>query len=99
MPTNKPWYWSKNWWANYKKYHWTTKAKSERADRNTARNRAEEEWKVHKWDGKNVDHIKPLSKWWSNSKSNTRVISEKKNKQMWAAIANKNKWKGYKKNT
>jgi len=33
-----------------------------------------------------VDHIKPLSKWWSNKPSNLRVISRKKNFAMWAKL-------------
>jgi len=32
---------------------------------------------IPKW--KTVDHIKPLSKWWSNKLSNLRVVSKKVN--------------------
>ena len=83
--------------ANYKKYWWTKKAKEDRAARNTARNRAEAAGKVKKWDGKHIDHIKPLSKWGSNNPGNTRVISAKANQRAGARIANKNKWSWYKK--
>jgi len=82
---------------NYKKYHWTEKAKKERAERNRARNSAMKKWKVKKWDGKEIDHKKPLSKGWSKSDKNTRVLSRKTNRKLWAKIANKNKWSWYKK--
>jgi hypothetical protein len=35
--------------------------------------------KVHKGDGKAVDHIKPLSKGGGNSKDNYRVVPERQN--------------------
>lgn len=91
MPTNSPDYWSKNGWANYKKYQGSKKAKKQRASRNTARNRAMASWKVKKWDWKEIDHKKPLSSWWTNAASNLRVISRKKNRQLGAAIANRKK--------
>jgi hypothetical protein len=33
-----------------------------------------------------VDHIKPLSKGWTNAKKNLRVISRKKNFALWAKL-------------
>ncbi len=96
MPTNKKWYWSKNWWANYKKYQWTDKAKKDRAARNKARREAERKGKVRKWDWKHIDHIKPLSKGGSRSTKNTRVVSAKANQRAWAKIANKRKGSWYK---
>ena len=54
-------------------------------------------WRVKKWDGKDVDHKKPLAKWWKTTKKNIRVVSRKTDRKGWAAIANKKKWKGYKK--
>lgn len=78
---------------NYKKYWGNPKAIKDRSDRTTARRRAIREWKVKKWDWKEIDHIKPLSKGWSNNPSNLRVISRKKNRQLWAKIANRNKAK------
>lgn len=83
--------------ANYKKYWGTDKAKKDRAARNKARRDAMKKWKVKKWDWKEIDHKKPLSKWGSKKASNTRVLSRTANRKRWAAIANKNKWKGYKK--
>lgn len=93
MPSNSKEYQEKN----YKKYWWSKKTMKKRAARNTARNRAIAAWKAKKWDGKHVDHIKPLSKWWSNNPSNTRVISAKKNMKDWAKIVNsmKNRKKNY----
>lgn len=84
---------------NYQKYWWNTKAKKDRAARNTARNRAIADWKVKKWDWLEIDHKKPLSKWWTNNSNNLRVVSRKTNRRLWAAIANKNKGSWYKKNT
>jgi len=44
--------------------------------------------------GKQVDHKRPLSKWGSNSSSNLRIISAKKN----ASLGAKSKvWMSYKK--
>lgn len=94
MPTNKKWYWSKNWWANYKKYQWTDKAKKDRAARNKARREAERKGKVRKWDWKEVHHKnwKPQD----NRKKNVSVVTRKYNRQDWAKKANKSKWKWYK---
>ena len=66
--------------AYYDKYHGTAKAKKQRAARNKARREAEKEGKVHKGDGKEVDHKKPLSKGGSNAKSNRRIVSRKTNR-------------------
>lgn len=74
--------------ANYKKYWGSKKTMKKRAARNTARNRAIADWKASKGDGTHVDHIKPLSKGGSNNKSNTRVVSAKKNLVAWAKIVN-----------
>lgn len=84
MPSNSLEYQKKN----YSKYWWSKKTMKKRAARNTARNRMIAEWKASKWDGTHVDHKKPLAKWWTNSKSNLRVISAKKNMQDWAKIVN-----------
>lgn len=50
-----------------------------RTEQNAARNEAEKAGLVHKGDGKAVDHIKPLSKGGTNSKSNLRVVPERVN--------------------
>ncbi len=52
----------------------------DRAKRNSARRMLEEEGKVSKGDGKDVDHKKPLSKGGGNGKSNLRVTSKSSNR-------------------
>ena len=52
----------------------------ERAERNSARSEMEKAGKVHKGDGKDVDHTKPLSKGGSTSKSNLRVVPASSNR-------------------
>lgn len=54
--------------------------KKHRAMRNAARRELEREGKVHKGDGKDVDHKHMLKDGGSNSRSNLRVVSEKKNR-------------------
>ncbi len=51
--------------------------KKNRAKRNKARRQLEREGKVHKGDGKVVDHKKPLSKGGSTARSNLRVKDKK----------------------
>lgn len=64
----------------YRKYHASPKAKKQRAMRNQARREAMREGKVSKGDGKEVHHVKPLSKGGSNDKSNRRIVSRKTNR-------------------
>jgi hypothetical protein len=54
--------------------------KKARAARNKARAMLEREGKVHKGDGKDVDHKKPLSKGGTTSKGNLRVKSASSNR-------------------
>lgn len=49
----------------------------DRAQRNAARRKMEEEGKVHKGDGKHVDHTKGLKA--GNGKGNLKVMSAKSN--------------------
>ena len=70
MPTNSKDYNKKN----YKKYWWNKSAIQKRVKQNKARRMS---W-LKKWDKREADHIKPLSKWGSNTKSNIRIISRKK---------------------
>ena len=54
--------------------------KKKRAEQNAARREMEKAGKVHKGDGKAVDHIKPLSKGGSpTDRSNLRVVPERQN--------------------
>lgn len=64
----------------YEKYHASPKAKRERAMRNAARREMEEEGRVRKGDGKDVDHKRALSNGGSNARSNLRVVSTAKNR-------------------
>jgi 5-methylcytosine-specific restriction endonuclease McrA len=75
MATTKP-----NYKKLYKKYHSSRKAKTERNIRNQNRRRAKRAGTVHKGDGMEIDHIKPLSKGGSNNKSNLRIVSRKTNR-------------------
>ena len=66
--------------AEYKKYGGTEAYKKRRAKTNAVRRKFEREGKVHKGDGKDVDHKKPLSKGGTNAASNLKVISRSKNR-------------------
>lgn len=52
---------------------------AKRVENNKARRELEKEGLVHKGDGKEVDHRKPLSKGGSNDRSNLRVVPHSKN--------------------
>ena len=70
-----------NWKAIYEIYHGTKKAIKQRTKRNQARRLMEKKGRVKKGDGKEVDHIKPLSKGGGNSRNNLRVVSRKTNRR------------------
>jgi hypothetical protein len=57
----------------YDQYQGTEEQKKNRAKRNTARSKLEKSGSVSKGDGKDVDHVKPLSKGGSNDRSEERV--------------------------
>lgn len=59
--------------AEYKNYDGTDAVKKKRAQRNKARRMLEREGLVHKGDGKDVDHKKPLSKGGTTVRSNLAV--------------------------
>ena len=62
----------------YDSYHGTESQKKRRAARNTARRRLERAGRVHRGDGKDVDHKdgNPLN----NGSANIRVIDRSKNR-------------------
>ena len=62
----------------YDSYHGTDSQKKRRAARNKARRKLEQSGRVHKGDGKDVDHRdgNPLN----NSSANIRVIDQSKNR-------------------
>lgn len=64
----------------YANYQGTEEQKHNRALRNKARREMEEEGRVHKGDGKDVDHRKPLINGGSNARSNLRVQSKSNNR-------------------
>ena len=57
----------------YEQYQGTEEQKKNRAKRNKARREMERKGKVRKGDGKDVDHVKPLSKGGGTNASNLRV--------------------------
>lgn len=65
----------------YAAFHGKPEQVANRAARNHARLEATKSGSVKKGDGKEVDHIKPLSKGGSNSASNTRVVSRAVNRK------------------
>jgi hypothetical protein len=69
---------------NYKKEYANYQGKPEqianRSERNQARKAMEKAGKVHKGDGKDVDHKRPISKGGSNAKGNLRVQSKHVNR-------------------
>jgi hypothetical protein len=64
----------------YAEYHSNDEQKKNRAKRNAARRSMEKDGRVSKGDGKDVDHIKPLSKGGAAGKSNLRVLSRSVNR-------------------
>lgn len=69
---------------DYKKENLLYNSKPEqiknRSERTTARRQANAAGVTHKGDGKDIDHIVPLSKGGSNAKSNQRVVSQTANR-------------------
>lgn len=61
----------------YKDFHGKPEQKKNRAARNTARRKAG----LGVGNPKEADHVKPLSKGGSNSKSNVRVVSRATNRK------------------
>lgn len=64
----------------YKEYHASEKEKNKRVLRNAARREMARMGLVHKGDGKDVDHKKPLSKGGNNTRSNLRIQSRHNNR-------------------
>lgn len=64
---------SRNYAKEYQNYDGTPAVKKKRAQRNKARRMLEREGIVHKGDGKDVDHKKPLSKGGTTTRSNLQV--------------------------
>ena len=63
----------RNYQQEYKNYDGTPAVKKKRAQRNKARRMLEREGVVKKGDGKDVDHVTPLSKGGTSARSNLRA--------------------------
>lgn len=78
----------------YKKFWWGVQAIKDRVKRTLARRLMIKKWLVQKYDKtKEVDHIRWVKYW--NWKSNLRILSMKKNRQLWqkkATIARRKNW-------
>ncbi len=66
--------------TEYAKYHSKPEQRANRSSRTIARNEANASGRTSKGDGKDLDHVVPLSKGGSNSRSNTRVVSKSNNR-------------------
>lgn len=64
----------------YRDYHGKPEQIRNRSKRNGARRLAIKDGRARKGDGKEVDHIKPLSKGGTNSRKNLRVVSRRENR-------------------
>ena len=71
----------RNYKKEYRDYHGKPKQLADRVKRNTARHKAEKAGRVHKGDGKEIDHIRPLSKGGSNGPKNVRVVKRTTNRR------------------
>lgn len=79
MTTNPKGYMGAYYRKNKSKFN-NPKERKKRAVRNAARRKMEKAGRVHKGDGKEVDHIKSLKSGGSNKRSNLRVLTEKQNR-------------------
>lgn len=64
----------------YDLYHSRPEQRKNRSRRTIARNGAIKEGRVSRGDGKDLDHIKPISKGGGDGRSNTRVTSASNNR-------------------
>lgn len=64
----------------YKEYHASPEQRHNRSLRTTARNAAIADGRAARGDGKDLDHVRALSKGGSNAKSNQRMVSQHANR-------------------
>ena len=64
----------------YAKYHSQPEQIKNRSERTTLRRAANAAGVTHKGDGKDLDHVKPLSKGGANTMANTRVTTKAANR-------------------
>ena len=67
--------------SEYRKYHASKRAKTQRAQRNKNRRVMERAGRVRKGDGKEVDHKRPMAKGGGNGPKNLRVVSRRVNRK------------------
>jgi hypothetical protein len=72
MPTKR------NYKREYKKFHSSTAAKKDRASRNKVRRAATRTGRVHKGDGKDIDHKNGNPR--DNRSNNLRILSRSRNR-------------------
>lgn len=75
----------------YQEYHSKEESKSDRAARNKGRRILEAAGLVHKGDGKDVDHKRPLIKGGGSGRSNLRVQSKSANRSFARTSSNRMK--------
>lgn len=71
---------ARNYAKEYREYHGKPSQIENRSQRNKARRKLAAEGRVHKGDGKEVDHKRPISKGGSNARSNLRAVSRRTNR-------------------
>jgi hypothetical protein len=71
---------ARNYKQEYENYQGKPEQIKNRSKRNAARRALEKTGKVSKGDGKDVDHVMPLSKGGGNGSSNLRVKSKSANR-------------------
>jgi hypothetical protein len=76
MPTPKD---KRNYKEEYRDFHGKPEQKKRRAQRNKDRAKAEDQGRVRKGDGKEVDHVNPTKKGSLGKK--TRVVSRETNRK------------------
>jgi 5-methylcytosine-specific restriction endonuclease McrA len=77
MPRKEP----RNYKQEYKEYHASKTQKKNRASRNSARDIMEKSGRVHKGDGKAVDHKVPLMRGGGKTTANLQVMTAKANRK------------------
>ncbi len=70
----------RNYEKEYTLYHSRPEQRANRSERSVARVQSNAAGRTHKGDGKDIDHVKPLSKGGSTARSNTRVVEEGTNR-------------------
>lgn len=70
----------RNYEKEYLLYHSRPEQRANRSERSVARVQSNAAGRTHKGDGKDIDHVKPLSKGGSTARSNTRVVEEGTNR-------------------